>query len=123
MKRTWDFDLDQMIHISGDDWLEYGRFGADTYGLHTVFGGREVIIRIDAESSKDATEEATSLLDKIAEGWRASNWGYTITEAAEILGVSRQRVHKMLQDGKLEGYKRGNSWFVYYYSVEKRKGK
>lgn len=45
---------------------------------------------------------------------------YTITEAAGILGVSRQRVHVLLQNGQLEGHKRGNSWFIYRYSVENR---
>lgn len=45
---------------------------------------------------------------------------YTITEAAGILSVSRQRVHALLQNGQLEGHKRGNSWFIYRYSVENR---
>lgn len=45
---------------------------------------------------------------------------YSITEAAEILGVSRQRVHQMLQAGQLNGHKVGNAWAVYRYSVEGR---
>lgn len=48
---------------------------------------------------------------------------YSITEAAGILNVSRQRVHKMLETGKLEGRKVGNTWTVYRYSVEARLGK
>ena len=43
---------------------------------------------------------------------------YSITEAAGILGVSRQRVHQLLQAGKLDGYKVGNTWSIYRYSVE-----
>ena len=46
---------------------------------------------------------------------------YTITEAAKILGVTRQRVHVLLQGGQLEGHKRGNAWFIYRYSIENRK--
>jgi len=45
---------------------------------------------------------------------------YTITEAAGILNISRQRVHKLLQDGLLDGHKRGNTWFIYRYSIENR---
>lgn len=45
---------------------------------------------------------------------------YTITEAAGILGVSRQRVHVLLKNGQLDGHKRGNSWFIYRHSVENR---
>ena len=45
---------------------------------------------------------------------------YSITEAAGILDVSRQRVHKMIQDGKLDARKVGNTWTVYRYSVEAR---
>lgn len=45
---------------------------------------------------------------------------YSITEAAGILDVSRQRVHKMIQDGILDAHKVGNSWSVYRYSVENR---
>ena len=74
MARTWKFNLDEMIHESGDDWLEYGKFGTGTYGLHTVIDGEEAVVCVRAESDKEATEEATRLLDKIADGWRAVNW-------------------------------------------------
>ena len=120
MTRKWEFDTDQMIHVSGDDWLEYGSFGADTYGLHTKLDGRDAIIRIDAENSKDATDEADNLLDKLADGWRATNWECSITEAAQMLGVSRQRVHVMLQAGQLDGRKVGNTWCVDRESVARR---
>ena len=43
---------------------------------------------------------------------------YSITEAAGILGISRQRVHQLLQAGKLDGHKVGNTWNIYRYSVE-----
>lgn len=46
---------------------------------------------------------------------------YTITEAAEQLGVTRQRVHDLIMRGKLDAHKRGKAWFVYRYSIEARK--
>ena len=46
---------------------------------------------------------------------------YSVTETAELLGVSRQRVLQMLNSGKLDGRKVGNVWTVYRYSVEERK--
>lgn len=50
--------------------------------------------------------------------WEASI--ISLTEAAEMLGVSRQRVHILLQNGQLDGFKVGNSWNVYRESVENR---
>ena len=44
----------------------------------------------------------------------------SLTEAANMLGVSRQRVHILLQNGQLDGYKVGNTWNVYRASVERR---
>lgn len=44
----------------------------------------------------------------------------SITQAAEILGLSRQRVHVMLQKGQLDGFKVGNVWNVYKDSVDRR---
>lgn len=43
-----------------------------------------------------------------------------LTDAAEMLGVTRQRVHVLLQNGQLDGFKVGNSWNVYRESVENR---
>lgn len=45
---------------------------------------------------------------------------YSITEAAEMLGVSRQRVHVLLQNGQLEGRKVGNAWNISRESIERR---
>lgn len=45
---------------------------------------------------------------------------YSITEAAGILNVSRQRVHEMVKAGILQGHKVGNQWSIYRYSVENR---
>ena len=50
--------------------------------------------------------------------WEASI--ISLTEAAEALDVSRQRVHILLQNGQLDGFKVGNSWNVYRDSVENR---
>lgn len=44
----------------------------------------------------------------------------SITEAAEMLGLSRQRVHILLQNGQLEGRKVGNAWIINRDSVEHR---
>ncbi|MBQ9002144.1 MAG: helix-turn-helix domain-containing protein [Eggerthellaceae bacterium] len=43
-----------------------------------------------------------------------------VSEAAELLGVSRQRVHQLLQAGQLEGRKVGKTWYVYRHSVDNR---
>ena len=45
---------------------------------------------------------------------------YDVTTTAGMLDVSRQRVHQLLQDGKLEGRKVGKTWYVYLHSVEER---
>lgn len=39
----------------------------------------------------------------------------TIAEAAELEGISRQRIHKMIKEGKLGGCRQsGNVWLVTY---------
>lgn len=45
----------------------------------------------------------------------------SLTEAAEMLGVSRQRVHVLLQNEQLDGFMVGNTWCIYHDSVEQRK--
>lgn len=47
----------------------------------------------------------------------------SLTEAAEMLGVSRQRVHVLLTNGNLDGYKVGNTWNISRDSVNKRMAK
>lgn len=44
----------------------------------------------------------------------------SLTEAAEMLGITRQRVHILLQNDQLDGFKVGNAWNVYRSSVENR---
>ena len=44
----------------------------------------------------------------------------SMTEAAEMLGISRQRVHVLLQNNQLEGFIVGNTWNVYTNSVQER---
>ena len=41
----------------------------------------------------------------------------SITEAADILEVTRQRVHQMIQAGYLDGAKVGSTWVIYADSV------
>jgi excisionase family DNA binding protein len=122
MAREWKFDTEQGIYISTEgDWLEYGAFGSDTYGLHTTIDGREAIFHIGFENPCD---EADELLDMFAGNWRPVNWGQrdenllSISEAAHLLKVSRQRVHVMLQSGKLDGVKVGSTWIIHRDSVE-----
>ena len=81
MAREWKRDIGQLAYIADDgNWLEYGRFGRDTYGLHTVFDGKEHVIHMFGNSSchvpdgYDLIAEADRLLDRIASGWRAVNW-------------------------------------------------
>ena len=52
------------------------------------------------------------------EEWEANL--LSATEAAEMLGITRQRVLVLLITGKLEGVKVGNVWIVYRDGVEKR---
>jgi excisionase family DNA binding protein len=44
----------------------------------------------------------------------------SITEAAEILGVSRQAVHSLIKRGRLEARKVGNAWMISRNSVAAR---
>lgn len=44
----------------------------------------------------------------------------TATEAAERLGVTRARVHQLIQSGKLAAERVGSVWMVYEYSVNGR---
>lgn len=43
------------------------------------------------------------------------------TQAAELLGISRQRVHQLIAAGKLEAVRVGSGWLVDKASVEQRK--
>lgn len=36
----------------------------------------------------------------------------TISQAAKLLGVSRQRVHQMLQDGQFNAVRNGHRWCI-----------
>lgn len=37
---------------------------------------------------------------------------YTIREVAELLGMSRQRVHKLIQQDRIRAHRFGNVWMV-----------
>lgn len=43
-----------------------------------------------------------------------------INEAAELLDVSRQRVHQLIQSNHLEGRRIGKTWYVYRRSIDER---
>ena len=36
----------------------------------------------------------------------------TVLEAADMLGVSRRRVNKLIETGRLDAEKRGGAWFI-----------
>lgn len=44
----------------------------------------------------------------------------SMTEAAELLDLSRQRVHVLLNNKQLDGFMVGNAWLVYRDSIESR---
>lgn len=44
----------------------------------------------------------------------------SMTEAAELLGLSRQRVHILLNNKQLDGFMVGNAWLVYRDGIESR---
>lgn len=185
--RNWELNKEEHIHETAGAWLDYGYFGAGTYGLHTTVNGEEAIYRIYAETAAEAIGYADSLLDKLegvydlyaidsynpidgkcrrlfvgsaeearrlmatvyavptdremqpfyrcalvaddeARAYLAGEYyelpdervECSITEAAGMLGVTRQRVHAMLKAGKLHGRKIGNTWSVDIASVENR---
>lgn len=37
---------------------------------------------------------------------------YTVTEAAEMMGITRQRVHQLIKDERIEAKKHGRLWFI-----------
>ncbi len=43
-----------------------------------------------------------------------------VPDAAEMLGVSRQRVHELIQQGSLEAVQIGKHWFVSSLSLQER---
>ena len=43
----------------------------------------------------------------------------TTAEAAEILGIARESVARLIRKGQLEGTRFGRDWMVYRKSVEK----
>ncbi len=50
---------------------------------------------------------------------------YTVKDAARILGISEQRVRKLLAEGRIDGKKLGRDWIVFeltYTRKKKRKG-
>lgn len=45
----------------------------------------------------------------------------TIAEASDMLGISRQRVHKLIQSGALRARQSGSTWLIDRASVEERR--
>lgn len=72
--------------------------------------------RMSAISQSDARLFFENKVDELPD----ERGEYSMTEAAGILGVSRQRVHAMIKAGQLDAHKVGNAWNIYRYSVENR---
>jgi excisionase family DNA binding protein len=47
---------------------------------------------------------------------------YTTKQAAEKLGISPRRVRKLLEEGRIEGVKLGNTWVVSKLAYTKKRG-
>ena len=60
-------DLGELQDGNGNS-LVYGEFGSGTYGLYTTIDGEEACLCVSG------TEDADSMLEKIASGWRPVNW-------------------------------------------------
>lgn len=87
--------------------------GHYSYPHETAMGN---FYRMSAISASDARAFFENKVDELPDERSV----YSITEAAGILGVSRQRVHVMIQAGQLDAHKVGNAWNIYRYSVENR---
>ncbi len=118
-----------------NDWYAIDSYDPTTDEIHRLFVGSEndcdsmykgyylvpqstayaKFYRYSVISSEDAFAYFSGLVDELDE-----RSYYTLTEAAEALGVSRQRVHVLLQNGQLDGHKVDGTWRVRRYSVENR---
>ena len=69
---TWEYDEQGILRSPNGDWLEYGAFGQDTYGLHTQLdNGKSVVFRLLVEYGEPApVGKANILLNKLKSGWR-----------------------------------------------------
>ena len=118
---SWTYDKDNMTSRNDRcDWISYGDFGRDTYGLHTRLNdGTEAVLRIDADTIEERHERADALLRMVTDGYdhldpetRANGELMTVHNASKVLGVSVQRVHQMMKEGKLDGKKYGSIWML-----------
>ncbi len=73
---TWKYDEQGVLRSPNGDWLEYGAFGADTYGLHTQLdSSNSLVFRLLVEPGEPApVGEANIILNKLKGGWRPVNW-------------------------------------------------
>lgn len=72
---TWEYDEQGILHSPNGDWLEYGAFGRDTYGLHTQIDNNHVVFCLSTEYGEPAPERrANMVLNKLRSGWRPVNW-------------------------------------------------
>ena len=85
-----------------------------------------VIERSDGLSCQSDWQTAAATPDSVDDyGWLDCTPDGTpeecsITEAAEMLGVSRQRVHQLIKSGAIDARKVGNAWCVNVASVMRR---
>lgn len=78
---TWEYDEQGVLRSPDGDWLEYGKFGRDTYGLHTRLDNSRAVFFLSAEYGEPApVGKANILLNKLKSGWRPVNWA-AVTQA------------------------------------------
>lgn len=68
---TWEYDEQGILCSPNGDWLEYGAFGEDTYGLHTQLdSSNSIVFRLLVEHGEPApVGEANIILNKLKNGW------------------------------------------------------
>lgn len=80
---------------------------------------REFYVDLErSESYEERNEIFASYAKRIADADDSAV--ISITQAAEMLGLTRQRVHALLLNRQLDGFKVGNSWVICKSSVEER---
>lgn len=71
----WEYDEHGILRSPNGDWLEYGSFGADTYGLHALLDNDHAVFCLSTEYGEPApVGKANMVLNKLRSGWRPVNW-------------------------------------------------
>lgn len=92
VRKLWDGTLGLFV---GERPVELFQAGRDTVGIASSYGDVNLI--------------------------RVRPTEVTIAEASDMLGISRQRVHKLIQSGALRARQSGSTWLIDRASVEERR--